>query len=125
MGAQSESADSFKQCTLCGHVWATRNGFLSDEAVRLIGYQAFLPDPILGLFMFNHDVCETTLAIEAEKFQDLYDGPIYRENKHDTDDCSGYCDSEDELRPCPVECECAWVREILEIVGNWPKKGHG
>jgi hypothetical protein len=25
------------------------------------------------------------------------------------------------LDPCPTHCECNFVREILQVVNNWPK----
>ena len=121
MSEPAQSAEPFKQCTLCGKVWPARDDFLSEPTIELAGYQAFLPDPVLGLFLFNHQSCGTTLALKAEEFRDLYDGPVYTERKTHTEECMGYCDTEDELRPCPQECECAWVREILHIVKGWPK----
>jgi hypothetical protein len=121
--ANDDSGASFKDCTNCGHPWPERDGFLADPQVELKGYQAWLPDPVLGLFLFNHNVCGTTLGIPAREFEDLYDGPVYKARKTGTEDCYGYCESsENSLDPCPAECECAWVREILQIVRNWPKE---
>jgi hypothetical protein len=25
------------------------------------------------------------------------------------------------VEPCPSQCECAYIREILQIIRNWPK----
>ena len=121
MGSTEPASEEFKRCTLCGYVWATREVFLSDPTLRLNGYQAFLEDLILGLFLFTHGSCGTTLAIEAKDFADLYDGPIFEQRLTGTDKCRGYCLSREELGACPNECECAWVREVLQVVKAWPK----
>jgi hypothetical protein len=112
----------FKQCSMCGRVWHSRSEFLADPEIKLVGYQAFHPDPVLGLFLLNHLACNTTLAIKAGEFEDLYEGPIYSDRLTGSEACPDYCNSTDELRPCPNKCECAFVREILQVVKGWPKE---
>ena len=75
-----------------------------------------------GLFFFNHD-CGTTLALYADQFADLYQGPIFQERLQGGDDCPGYCLNKDELEPCPAACECAFVREIIQCVKQFPPRG--
>jgi hypothetical protein len=111
----------FKTCTFCGHVWDRRDDFLADPQVSLVGYQAFFPDLELGLFLFNHLECTTTLAIHAREFVDLYHGPIYGERMTDHEDCLSRCKDSWDLETCPNECECAYVREVVQVVGQWPK----
>ncbi len=113
----------FKQCSFCLHDWMTRDGFLADLDVHLVGYQSNFGDLEAGLFLFNHDYagCGTTLAIEAARFRYLYDGPVFSERLTLTDQCPGYCMQQGELRPCPARCECAYAREVLNIIKNWPK----
>ena len=113
--------DLFKRCSMCQHPWISRQGFLEDPSVALVGYQSFLPEPELGLFLFNHLTCETTLALEAKAFIDLYQGPIYSEKFAETEQCPELCLTSTKLCPCPNECECAYVREVLQIVREWPK----
>ena len=93
---------------------------MNDPHVRVIGYQANFVELEAGLFLFNHQKtgCHTTLAVEAAIFRDLYDGPVFSEPLTLTDECPRYCIRQDELRPCPAKCECAYVREILNIVKN-------
>jgi hypothetical protein len=119
----SESG-SFKICTTCGHQWPTRDDFLSDPDIRIGGYQALMTDLKAGLFLFTHfdPGCKTTLGFKAETFADLYDGPIFQERMTGTDECPGHCLHESDLRPCPNQCECAFVREIIQIVDNWKKR---
>ena len=120
---QPRGDDVFKTCTFCGHVWSARETFLADPRVSLVGYQAFFPDLVMGLFLFNHLECETTLAIHAKEFVDFYDGPVFGERMDESEDCLGRCKKPDDLEPCPNQCECAYVREVVQIVREWPKGG--
>ena len=105
----------FKSCPLCAVIWATRDDFLSDPSLEIIGYQVNFYHLRAGLFLFNHS-CKTTLAIKAGEFFDLYDGPIFTERKTRGPDCPAYCLHESELHVCPAQCECASVREIIQII---------
>ena len=110
----------FKKCPLCGLPWESRSSFLSDPGINIIGYQACFTKLTAGFFLFNH-ACAGTLAILVEEFEDLYDGPVYEERKTGTDECPHYCLHQEELARCPARCECAFVREILQLVRSWPK----
>lgn len=105
----------FRQCTMCQYEWATREDFLQEPSLTTIGYQVNFDELEEGIFLFNHS-CGTTLGIPAHVFKDLYDGPIYATRATGTEECPEYCLRQHELRPCPVECECAYVREILQLV---------
>jgi len=107
----------FKTCLVCKTSWPTRHAFITDEEIRLIGYQAHFAAAEKGLFLFNH-TCLGTLSIKAEAFTDLYAGPIYTERKTGTEECLGYCLRQNILHPCPVRCECAYVREILQFLAR-------
>lgn len=61
------------------------------------------------------------MVIKAKKFADLYTGIKYPERKTGDADCPGYCLNKEELRSCHVQCECAYVREIIEIVQEYPR----
>lgn len=111
----------FKKCTKCGFAWPKRETFLSDPNLRMIGYQASLGELMAGLFLFNHD-CGTSLAILASDFRDLYDGPIYKERLDNTQECGGHCLHKGDLGPCPAKCQCAYVREIVQVILNWPRQ---
>ena len=120
-GPVATTIASFKVCTLCGETWKSREAFLADPRVRVIGYQVHFQDLQTGMFLFNHDACCTTLAIDASLFTDLYRGPTFMARKTETEDCPGYCLHKGELRPCPAECECAYVRDVLDTVARWEK----
>jgi hypothetical protein len=111
----------FKKCTCCNHPWVSRDEFLEDSKLQLVGYQVNFGELELGYFLFNHLTCLSTIAVPAGMFRDLYDGPVFSERKTDTENCPGYCGDRDILDPCDQECECAYVREIIQVVQNWPK----
>ncbi len=110
----------FKTCPLCTETWPDRDRFLEDPQLELIGYQVDFEDVNRGLFLFNHHRCGTTLAIQAGIFKDIYHGPLYCTRRTGSEACSGLCLRSGELEPCPADCECAWVREVLQVIRNWP-----
>jgi hypothetical protein len=115
----------FKQCTGCGKKWRTRDEFLRDPEVRLVGYQANFTDLEKGFFMFNHlrTSCQTTLGLSVGAFSDLYDGPIFETHTGRSPDCPEYCLHEDNLDPCPKVCECLYVRAVMQKILRRPGAG--
>jgi len=111
---------AFKTCSQCGFVWRGRTSFLSDPTLNLIGYQVHFEELSAGLFLFNHN-CGTTLSVQAKEFRDFYGGAIFTERLMGTEQCQGSCLRQDDLRPCPEKCECAYVREVLQVISHWPK----
>jgi len=105
----------FKTCPSCGFFWNTREEFVNDKNVAIIGYQVNFVKLESGLFLFNHS-CKSTLSIKVDKFKDLYDGPIFQKRHTGSESCGGHCLHNNDLKPCPVECECAFVREIIQIL---------
>jgi hypothetical protein len=124
MMGQSQSVIGlrFKQCPACGASWASRDDFLADPGIRLVGYQVDFRDLVAGVFLFNHN-CGDTIAVPAKVFRDFYDGPVFVERATGTESCTGLCLREEELDSCPTHCECAFVRDILQTVKKWPKAG--
>jgi hypothetical protein len=113
--------DPFKVCPFCATTWPSREAFLEDKDIQLVGYQVDFEELALGLFLFNHDTCKTTMAVRAFQLKDLYRGPVFEERKTGQKDCLGFCLRNSDLAPCPAECECAWVRGLLQVVRKWPK----
>ena len=111
---------NFKICPTCGFVWPTRNHFLRDPALEIIGYQVNFEQLTLGFFLFNHS-CKSTLSICAGDFSDLYRGSIFQKRATGSEECPGYCLLQPVLLPCPAQCECAYVREVIQVVKNFPK----
>jgi hypothetical protein len=96
---------------------------LADPSLRLVGYQVHFEQLELGLFLFNHLSCGTTIAVRAGLFRDLYKGPAYSVCMAGQGDCPEYCLRKDDLKACTVQCECAYVREIMQVILGWPGTG--
>ena len=110
----------FKSCSNCQVRWHNLDEFIEDPGIHLVGYMPTFDDLSHGLFLFNH-TCGTTLACRAGLFAHLYDGPVYAVSKRGDGDCPGHCQYQTDLAPCPVKCNCAYVRETLQIIRQWPK----
>ena len=111
----------FKECTCCKNPWHSRDEFLADSKLKFVGYQVNFADLELGYFLFNHMTCQSTIAVHAGLFRDLYDGPVFSERKTGSESCPGYCLDRDVLERCSAQCECAYIREIIQILRDWPK----
>ena len=107
----------FKKCPNCGFEWRTRGEFLTDPKLELIGYQCNFKELNLGLFYFNH-TCKGTLVIHAGAFEYLYDGRVFESRATGTVECPGFCLHKEELEPCPTQCECSYVRDIIQLIRN-------
>lgn len=115
---------AFKTCSQCKHEWMTREDFLGDPEVVVIGYQANFEWLKSGLFLFNHTRknCRTTVSVEAQVFFDLFEGPLFERKTVSPSACPGYCLHKEEMRSCPTHCECNFVRDILQTILKWSKR---
>lgn len=111
----------FKTCSNCNAQWESLEGFIQDPDIKLVGYMPTFDELLKGLFLFNHH-CGTTLACQVGLFTHLYDGPVYTVKKTGQAECPGYCLNKTDVSPCPVECNCAYVRETMQILKRLPKK---
>lgn len=116
-----KTTDHFKTCPMCGRIWHSRDQLLLDHYVKVIGYVANLEHTELGIFLFDHEVCGTSMGIEASQFTDLYEGPMYNRKLTRSADCPGYCLDKIDLRRCPAKCEFSYVRDVLDKIINLEK----
>ncbi len=95
--------------------------FLKDRKLQLNGYQVDFEMLEQGLFYFTHRVegCHSTMVVEAGQFFDLNPGVRYKERNTGKDDCPGYCLKKDQLDRCENSCECAYVRDVIDIIRNY------
>lgn len=78
-----------------------------------------------GFFLFNHETeeCGTTMTLEVKYFSDMHDGPLFEEHtKENAENCPGYCEDRYILEACDSKCECAYVRDVLQKVRDWPRQ---
>ena len=108
----------FKRCSACGTEWITREDFLKDPELKMTGYQAHFKELTEGMFLFNHS-CQATLVIRPGDFTDMYTGPVFKQRATGTKKCPSYCVREHDLSTCPIQCECAYVRDVIQIVKNY------
>lgn len=105
-----------KRCNCCLTEWRSREEFIDDPCIELIGYQVNFDDLQLGFLLFNHRACGSTLALPVAIFRDMYEGPVYQARATGGPECPGYCIKEKCLDSCGARCECAYVREIISVV---------
>jgi len=110
----SQTETSFRTCSKCGFEWKSRQQFVDDTEIVIIGYQTNYVDLVPGFFYFNHS-CKGTLTIRANAFEDLYGGPIFEKNRKESELYPSYCLRRKGSRHCPVKCECAYVEKIIRI----------
>ncbi len=114
----------FKNCPMCSASWRDRDHFLMDTTLHLNGYQVDFDRLEAGLFCFTHEIdgCQSTMAIEAGKFFDLNSGERFNERKTGSNECPLYCLKSESLERCPFNCECAFVRDLIDIIINYKDK---
>ena len=108
---------AFKVCPKCEHEWKTRDDFLNDASIRLIGFQASYDPSDRGFYLFNHlsqnEGCNTSLAVNVENFVSLYNGPMYEDVRAGSEVCRGHCATIDDLAKCDAPCKNAVARDIM------------
>jgi len=108
----------FKQCPNCFETWPSQEEFITDQTLELNGYTADFEKLEDGLFFFTHhnNNCFSTMAIEVKDFMNLFSGTRYPERKTGSEECPRYCLDKEQLDRCVAICECAFVREIIQVL---------
>jgi hypothetical protein len=111
----------FKVCPTCSKGWNTPDDFLSDPELKLAGYQVNFADLEGGLFYFTHGAghCGTTLAVPAKTFTHLSSRSFLNHRGEKPEGCTELCVRKGSLDPCPTDCECLWVRDVMEAIRGW------
>ena len=104
----------FKRCSVCGQSWSTREHFLKDAEIELIGYQPDFDELADGTLMFNHVAfgCGTTLELEIGDFEDLVAARRHGRRLDGTEECHGHCLRIRNLERCEAQCDNAWARQV-------------
>jgi hypothetical protein len=113
-----ETKQLFKLCPSCNKEWLTREEFMRDPGLELNGYKADFESLEYGMFFFTHSVsnCCSTMVLLVNDFRSLYGGPVYPDRLALSEDCPRYCIDEKQMARCDALCECAFVREIMQII---------
>lgn len=114
----------FKICPMCATEWKTRDEFLGDKSLELNGYKADFEKLQWSLFYFTHkkEGCFSTMVIEAQDFLSLYSGTKYTERRTGEEDCPAFCLEQEQLERCEAFCECAFNREVIQIIKERQKE---
>ncbi len=110
----------FRQCKNCGTIWQSRDAFIDDPSVKLIGFQVYFEDPDRSFLLMNHvpgdGSCQTTLAESIGTFMDLYDGQVFPEVHKGGEHCEGHCLYVYNVSRCDAPCRNAMVRRVMQIL---------
>lgn len=112
------SEQIFTECPNCHETWSTQEEFITDEQLEITGYEADFDGLERGRFLFTHrrQSCQSTLTVRVMDFVNLYRGEIFPERKTKSSQCPLYCIDSTQLNRCTVVCECAYVREIIQMI---------
>jgi len=91
-----------------------------DPDLEMAGYQVHYEHVDTGLLLFNHS-CGSTIALTVASVKNLYDGTASEKKAFGSKECPNFCSHSDNLKACPVDCEYAYVRDIMQIIKAWPK----
>ena len=119
MSPKKKKDQEFKDC-VCGKTWKTRDKFLLDKKVKLVGYQPDLVNHKYNHFLFYHRAkgCSQFFGIRASSFSDLREKGCSKELCMGHDDCPGYCTDTLDLRVCSVACINASDRELAAKISK-------
>jgi hypothetical protein len=112
----------FVSCPKCGNEWGRCGDFLSDRDVRLLGFQSGSTIPNDGLFLFTHERCGTTLAVELSSFRSLLPLPALAPSCWIKGDTPSFCLGRAQEICCPLECICEHVWILSHTIASWPKR---
>jgi len=116
MASRKKNTD-YRKCN-CGKTWKTRDEFLRDKAVKIIGYQPDFINHKYNHFLFHHKTkgCGLFFAVRASDFSDLREKECPNDLCFGHDDCPRYCTDTFELRVCSVTCRNASDRIIASKI---------
>ena len=109
----------FRECD-CGRSWKTRDEFLKDRYVKILGYQPDFVNHKYNHFLFVHRTkgCGQFFAVRASDFGDLREKECPNELCTGHSECPGYCLDTFDLRVCSVTCRNASDRILASKIHN-------
>lgn len=117
MPSRKKGTTNYRTCD-CGKTWKTRNAFLRDKAVKIIGYQPDFVNHKYNHFLFHHRAkgCGVFFGVRASDFSDLREKGCPNELCFGHDECPGYCMDTFDMRVCSVTCRNATDRVIASKI---------
>lgn len=104
---------SYRKCE-CGYIWKTRDDFLRDKKLKIVGYQPDFINHKYNHFLFQHAAkgCGQFFGVRASDFHDLREKECANELCFAKEECPGYCKNTVDLRVCSVNCRNASDRIV-------------
>ncbi len=119
MSPSKKQRSEFRKCE-CGRIWETRDTFLRDKNVKIVGYQPDFINRKYNHFLFQHATkrCGRYLGVRASDFADLRERECPAGVCVGKDGCPGYCLNTFDLRVCSVTCRNAVDRRLAAKIRN-------
>ncbi len=117
----ARQARVFKTCPKCGRQWPSAEDFLTDAAVRLLGFQPGPEGHQRGFFLFHHHQCDSSLTVSMSAFEPLGLLVGFASSRCAAGLVTKLCLAAMENRPCPPQCVCESVWKIMGLIDSWPK----
>lgn len=119
MSSTKKKDAEYKKC-VCGKAWKTRDSFLKDKKVKIVGYQPDFINRRYNHFLFQHKIkdCGEFIGIRASDFSDLREKGCPKDVCMGQEGCPGYCLDTFDLRVCSVTCRNATDREVAARIRN-------
>jgi hypothetical protein len=93
---------------------AARRFYARPGGIELTGYMPTFDELLTGSLFVQSPLRNHAGLSGGYLFEHLYDGAgLSGQNKAGESECPGYCQNKTDFSPCPVKCNCAFVREIL------------
>jgi hypothetical protein len=117
MPARTKKAGGYRTC-VCGHTWKTREKFLADRNVTIVGYQPDFVNHKYNHFLFKHRAkgCGEFFGVRASDFNDLREAGCPSGLCFGKEPCPGYCKETGNLRVCSVTCRNASDRIVASKI---------
>ncbi|UCD56988.1 MAG: hypothetical protein JSV16_14405 [Candidatus Hydrogenedentota bacterium] len=117
MPPRKKKEPEFRKCD-CGQTWKTRDEFLHDRNVKIVGYQPDFVNHRYNHFLFHHRAksCGQYLGVRASDFSDLREKECVDDLCIGQEQCPGYCTDTLDLRICSVTCRNASDRMIASKI---------
>lgn len=113
MAPRKTKRAEFRRCQ-CGQKWKTRDDFLHDRKVKIVGYQPDFVTKKYNHFLFQHRAksCGQFFGVRASDFGELREKECPNELCAGQEGCPGYCMNTFDLRVCSVTCRNASDRRL-------------
>jgi hypothetical protein len=102
---------------MCRKAWATREDFLEDPSLKLLGLQVVAELPDANLIVWEHE-CGTSVSVLARRMHDLLSPPVDGDTWPlplllNSPDCQQLCTSLENLLACDRPCRNAFDRRVM------------